>query len=187
MRSIGKCCSKGKRWRWCCIIGWRPVGRGDCGAAVGDEPAVGAGRRRRSSEMGRAASRWRRRVQLPVGIGLLLSLPGELQNPLLGDDWVSTLLFGASLVMALGLMHHLSMIALGDLRRGAVVRTAVLMIATILLMAATFQHARHRAERSIATARNGRHGTERRPFPTAPRMTWTVGNALRGVPRSDLP
>ena len=126
-------------------------------------------------------------LQLPVGIGLLLSLPGELQNPLLGDDWVSTLLFGVSLVMALGLMHHLSIIALGDLRRGAVVRTAGLMIATILLMAATLQHARHRAERSIATAGTAEHGTARRPFPTAPRMSWIVGNALRGVPRSDSP
>ncbi len=99
-----------------------------------------------------ATAKWTARIalattllQLPVGIGLLLSLPGELQNPLLGDDWVSTLLFGVSLVMALGLMHHLSMIALGDLRRGAVIRTAGLMIATILLMAATLQHARHRA------------------------------------------
>jgi len=98
------------------------------------------------------ASKWAARIalaatllQLPVGIGLLLALPGALQNPLLGDDWVSTLLFGLSLVMALGLMHHLSVIALGDIRRGAIVRTAGLMIATILLMAATLQHARHRA------------------------------------------
>jgi hypothetical protein len=100
-------------------------------------------------------------MQLPVGVGLLLVLPGAVQNPLLGDDWVSTLLFGVSLVMALGLMHHLAMIALSDVRRGAVVRAAGLMAITILLMSATLQRARHQAERPAAAARNG---TEAVPY-----------------------
>ena len=91
-------------------------------------------------EMG-GAIRWPRRFcNCPSALVYSWRCPA-LQNPLLGDDWVSSLLFGVSLVMALGLMHHLSMIALGDIRHGAVVRTAGLMVATILLMAATLQHA----------------------------------------------
>jgi hypothetical protein len=106
-----------------------------------------------------ATAKWAARIalaatlmQLPVGIGLLLVLPGALQNPLLGDDWVSSLLFGISLVLALGLMHHLTVIALGDVRRGAVVRSAGMMAATILLMAATLQRARHQALAPLSVA-----------------------------------
>ena len=57
-------------------------------------------------------------------------------------------------------MHHLAMIALGDIRRGAVVRTAGMMAATILLMAATLQRAaasgRASTRRSRKRALSGR-------------------------------
>ena len=101
-------------------------------------------------------------LQLPVGIGVLLSLPTALENPLLGDDWISTVLFGLSVVLALGLLHHLAMIALGEVRRGAILRTAAIMAATILLMTATLQRARHIAEkptRETASEAPSHHST----------------------------
>jgi len=102
---------------------------------------------------GLATSKWAARIalvatllQLPVGLGVLLAMPAAVQNPLMGDDWIATLLFGLSVVLALGLMHHLTMLALGDMRRGAAIRTTCIMAATIILMTATLHRARHRAQ-----------------------------------------
>jgi hypothetical protein len=84
-------------------------------------------------------------VQLPVGVWVVCELPLVVQSQLLGEDILSTALFGVSLVAALGLMHHLAMIALGDGRRGATLRAAGLMMATVLLMVAALHRARHQA------------------------------------------
>lgn len=109
------------------------------------------------SSAGLATSKWAARIaltatalQIPVGIGVLTAMPSAVENPLLGDDWLATALFGISIVLALGLLHHLAMLALGGARRAAVVRSAALMAATILLMTATLQRARHRAEQPAA-------------------------------------
>ncbi len=106
-----------------------------------------------------ATSKWAGRValaatlmQLPVGIGLLLAMPDGMQNPLLGEDLLATGLFVVAVILALGLMHHLAMIALGDMRRGAIIRTAAMMFATILVMTATLQRARHQAEQPAPAA-----------------------------------
>jgi hypothetical protein len=81
-------------------------------------------------------------VQLPVGVWVVCQLPPVVQSQLLGEDMGSTVLFGASIVAALGLMHHLAMVALGDSRRGATVRAAGLTVATVLLMVAALHRAR---------------------------------------------
>lgn len=104
-----------------------------------------------------ATSKWAGRValaatlsQLAVGIWLLLAVPAGMQNALLGEDWLATGLFAVAVILALGLMHHLAMIALGDVRRGAIIRAAAMMFATILTMTGTLQRARHLAERPAA-------------------------------------
>ncbi len=80
-------------------------------------------------------------AQLPVGVWVVCALPPVVQSQLLGEDMRSTVLFGASIVAALGLLHHLAMVALGDLRRGATLRAAGLMVATVLLMVAALHRA----------------------------------------------
>jgi hypothetical protein len=135
---------------------------GDSTSPLAPLPQREAGKLCSRTPASAATSKWGARIalvatllQLPVGISVLMAMPAALENPLLGDDWVSTVLFGMSVVLALGLMHHLAMLALGDNRRGAVIRSAGMMAATILLMTATLQRARHRAEQPAAAMRDG--------------------------------
>ena len=57
-------------------------------------------------------------MQLPVGVWVLLSMPQIMQQQVMGQDLLATILFGVSLIVALGLMHHLALISLGDTSRG---------------------------------------------------------------------
>ncbi len=84
-------------------------------------------------------------AQVAIGIWVLLTLPVAMENLVLGEDWLATTMFGASIVTALGLMHHLSVIALGDVSRRKVSVTTLLMVLTVFLMAATLHRARQRA------------------------------------------
>jgi hypothetical protein len=84
-------------------------------------------------------------VQVAVGIWVLLALPVAMENQVLGEDWLATALFGTSIVAALGLMHHLSVIALGDVSRRTVGRATLLMVLVVVLMSATLHRARQRA------------------------------------------
>jgi hypothetical protein len=84
-------------------------------------------------------------AQVAVGIWVLLTLPAAMENQMLGEDWLATALFGGSIVAALGLMHHLSVIALGDVSRRLVGRAALLIALVVLLMSATLHRARQRA------------------------------------------
>ena len=88
-------------------------------------------------------------MQLLVGVWVLLTTPPVVQQQLLGEDMLSTILFGVSLLAALGLLHHLAVVALGDASRGAVLRSAALLLMTILLMVAMFHRARLCAFRQI--------------------------------------
>ncbi len=65
-----------------------------------------------------------------------------MQNQLLGEDLTATLLFGLSVIAALGLMHHLMMISLGETSRRVVLRTVCVLAAVVLLMVATLHRAR---------------------------------------------
>ena len=81
-------------------------------------------------------------TQLPVGIWVLAAMSPAMQQQLMGGDWPATLLFGGSLLAALGLMHHLAMLALGESSRAAAWRAAALMATTVILMSATLHRAR---------------------------------------------
>ncbi len=89
-------------------------------------------------------------AQILVGVWVLVAMPAVVQRQVLGDDVLSSVLFGASLLMALGLMHHLTVVSLGDASRGAVIRAAGMMILTVLLMVAMFHRARHCAYVELA-------------------------------------
>jgi len=82
-------------------------------------------------------------TQFLVGVWVLVMTPPVVQRQLLGEDMLSTVLFGISLLAALGLLHLLTVVALGDASRGAVLRAAGLMSLAVLLMVAMFHRARH--------------------------------------------
>lgn len=88
-------------------------------------------------------------LQIPAGIWLLLQLPAESSNRLLGADAIGTVLLAFSLVMALSLMHQLAAIALGDTRRKVLVRAMLVLMVVVLLMTGTL-----RRSRSTIPARN---------------------------------
>ncbi len=92
-------------------------------------------------------------LQLPVGVWVLMAMPLAMQQQLMGQDWLATLLFGASVVSALGLMHHLAIVSLGDTGRGPIARTALLMFLTVLMMSAAFHRARRQTFQQVRDER----------------------------------
>jgi hypothetical protein len=81
-------------------------------------------------------------AQLLVGLWLLLSLPEPIKTALLGGDLTGSFLLGLSIVAALILMHHLSVIAFGDTQRRLLVRAMVSMVVAVTLMCFTVEHVR---------------------------------------------
>ncbi len=76
-------------------------------------------------------------LQIPSGLYLASQLSESARQELLGGDALSTALFAISLIAALGLMHTLAAITLGDRDTRSVRRAAVLAAAVVLLMVAT--------------------------------------------------
>ncbi len=123
------------------IIGvrWAVVGTRDKGQGAADEASPAA--------VVRSAARvamFATVAQVAVGVWVLLAMSPAMQNQLLGEDWVSTALFGLSVIAALGLMHHLAIVALGATSRANVYRTALVMAIVVALMTATLHRARQR-------------------------------------------
>lgn len=81
-------------------------------------------------------------LQVPVGVWVILTLPEGQQQRTMGDDWVCTGMFGASVALALALMHQLAMLSLGDVTKVRIRCAALLMAAVVLLMTATLHLAR---------------------------------------------
>ena len=88
-------------------------------------------------------------AQLPIGVWVLLELPSAMQSQVMGEDLTATALFGLSVVGALGLMHQLAVVSLGEVGRRRVLRTAALMAGVVLLMAATLHRARLCAQEPV--------------------------------------
>lgn len=72
--------------------------------------------------------------QILVGMWVLLSLPSESQKSLMGGDLPLTGLFVLSLAAALGLIHTLASIAMGDVERRNIGRAMMLFVVTVVLM-----------------------------------------------------
>ena len=81
-------------------------------------------------------------AQLPVGLWVLLSLPREMQNRLMGTEETSTALFVLSIFAALWLMRELAGVAMGETERGPLVRSMIAMLVVVVLMTAMHQTAR---------------------------------------------
>lgn len=82
-------------------------------------------------------------LQWPLGISVLLSLPGASRNALLGDELTATAVFGLSLGAVVVLMHHLAAAAFGTTTRRELRTLLVWLGLTIVLMTAVRQAARH--------------------------------------------
>jgi hypothetical protein len=82
-------------------------------------------------------------LQLIVGLWVLLQLPYESRERLLGQDMLSCGVFVAALGASFWLMHRLTTAVLGELDRRSVRNTALLMVVVVVLMVA----ARHLARR----------------------------------------
>jgi hypothetical protein len=87
-------------------------------------------------------------IQLAVGGWVLVQLPSMARSALLGDDWTGTAFFLLSVLAAVGVLHSLASVAIGDTRDVYVRRAAVLMLVVVLLMTGTLFRTR-RIEASI--------------------------------------
>ncbi len=81
-------------------------------------------------------------LQFPVGVWMLLSLSRRTREALLGANLWASLLFVASLLLALLLLGRLLTIALGDLRGKDLRRVGWLMALIVCLMTATLRASR---------------------------------------------
>ncbi len=78
-------------------------------------------------------------LQIPVGVWVLLTLPQTQQNRLMGGEAICTAIFGTSILAGLMLMHHLAILALGDISRRRLIMSTAMMGGVILLMTAALQ------------------------------------------------
>lgn len=121
------------------------------GAPVGEAPTTGQGTELQATPpAAEPAARWLRRgagaallfavLELPAGVLMLMALPPASRDRLLMGDWLSTVMLAAAVFFALGLMHTLAAVALGDRSRAAVRNAAICLTLVMFLMVAV----RHR-------------------------------------------
>jgi hypothetical protein len=78
-------------------------------------------------------------AQLLVGVWLLVAVSARAQAALLGGDLWTTGLLLMSISAALGLMHQLATIAIGEVNRRSIIRSAMLLATIVLLMSGTLR------------------------------------------------
>ena len=103
----------------------------------------------RATEMGEDAQRiaaWGARLalgatlsQIPTGIWFVVRLSPDAQRSVLGADLVSTGLLGVSIILTLGLLHHLAALALSAPRKKSMVLAMTMLIALVTLMTGVLQ------------------------------------------------
>lgn len=141
--------------------------------AGGDETATAATIVQRGAWLALCASL----LQVPVGVWTTIELPDAVQRQLLGGDWLATGLFLGSLLLVLQLMHTLATLALGDVQRKLVVRSAATACALVLAMTGTRTCLQRHAVPSPAppVAAKGLPRTE-------PLITWSAARTQPLVP-----
>src|SRR5262249_38091594 len=107
---------------------WRPKG-----SENGEHAADVAGAARWLGGIALVASL----LQLPVGAWVLVASEAPARDALMGNDALTSALFIAGIVAALGLMHCLAAIALGDATPSMCRRSCLLVVAVAALMTAT--------------------------------------------------
>lgn len=75
-------------------------------------------------------------LQIPVGLWVLLQVPATWRDQLLGGEWWQTSLFVASMAAGLATLHALAAVAFGEVQRKQIRTAALLLLLTVLLMAA---------------------------------------------------
>lgn len=80
--------------------------------------------------------------QIPVGLWIVTQVPAVRQDRLLGGDLTATAFLATGVLFALGLLHHLASLAMGEANRKTVGRVALLMLAVIALMTAADRDSR---------------------------------------------
>ena len=106
---------------------------------VQKRPPLGAEDRSRVAIWGARLALVPTLFQIPIGVWVLSQLPTVPQQRLLGGDAVGSGLLLISVLVAVGLMHQLSAVALGDTGRRALVKVVVTMLVVVLLMTGVLQ------------------------------------------------
>lgn len=88
-------------------------------------------------------------LQFLAGPLVLVSLPGSLQNRLLGGDALATGLLAASVIVTFVMTQSLAQASLGTVTRGASVRLVILIVTVFGLMVATRHASRGPLDRAI--------------------------------------
>ncbi|MFO0820442.1 MAG: hypothetical protein U1A77_21025 [Pirellulales bacterium] len=116
---------------WLLAISWRWQGR------LADDQSEGPNRLAEAHHV----ARWGARLaliptllQIPSGIWLLSTVSPLAQSRLLGGDLTATLAFGGSVLMALGFMHRLAAIGMGETSRPQLAQAIGLLVAIVTLM-----------------------------------------------------
>jgi len=77
--------------------------------------------------------------QIPTGLWLVMKLAPDAQQRVLGSDPLATGLLGVSILLTLGLLHHLAALAFGSPRRNSMILAMGLTAAIVTLMTAVLQ------------------------------------------------
>ncbi len=81
-------------------------------------------------------------LQIPVGLWIMMRLPPLRQGQLMGRDLLGSALLAGGVLASLWLMHLLVGLAVGEARRQAVRRSAVLLLIVVLLMTGALRRSR---------------------------------------------
>jgi len=81
-------------------------------------------------------------LQVPTGLWLISTLPPSARSTVLGTDFLTTGLFIAAMVAALGLLHYLSGLAMGETERRQILSCAAALVIVVLLMTGTLRQIR---------------------------------------------
>lgn len=84
-------------------------------------------------------------LQVPTGLWLISTLPPSARSSVLGTDLLTTGLFIAAMVAALGLLHFLSGLAMGETERRQIFSCAAALAIVVLLMTGTLRQLRQHA------------------------------------------
>jgi hypothetical protein len=145
--------------------------------------ALRLGRAGRAAEDVQRVATWGGRLalvptvaQLFVGVYVLLELPSQARDGLMGGDTLGTVLFGISLVLAIMLMHQLASVAAGDVERRNLIRSMALLVLVVVLMVGTRQRVRQGPFVSSVGGRGVAHlASLGGPLPHPARPTLRVG------------
>lgn len=101
--------------------------------------------RRRAAAWGGRSALLATLLQLPAGWFVLMQLPAETRNRLLGQDLPAAMLFGASILTTIALLYRLATVSWGGVSRREILVGVACLALTVFLMVA----ARHRARQPI--------------------------------------